>query len=216
MRSLMISSFLVLTIIVLSTGDSFAIITTEHLTDQELVAMMTENAFCSEGRIGDQLGAATFELDIGSEHSNPAQTAQFEWPNGTPVAFTLSYDSQTNSASFTVGSTTLVFTPVPPFTEIFVRARAVNEGSSMLVYDLVLDGEPVPDSASTEGPGGADTVWISGGELSDGFTLTGMSLMTWSGEIPTQSRLAYQVKPSALGFVPVERSSWGRAKSLSD
>lgn len=205
---------LICLIVILSSAPAVAF-ETEHLTDPEFIVLMSDNAFAAEGRIGDLLGAATFELDIGPEHGNPTQTAQFDWPNGEAVTFTLTFDSVTNVAEFTVGGNVLMYAATPPFTDLFVRARAVDEGSYIVVNSIVLDGEPVGDNASTSGYDGADTLWIKGGVLADGFTITGAVTMNWTGTPPRQSRLAFQVKASGLYPVSNGTVSWGQVKVIS-
>lgn len=105
--------------------------------------------------------------------------------------------------------------PLSGFTEIFVRTRAVNADSEILVDNLVLDGENVNDnSEAIANSGGLDILWISGGTLLDGFTLSGQTTMSWIGTPPTQSRLAFQLKVGTIQTVPVKGSTWGEVKNL--
>jgi hypothetical protein len=105
-------------------------------------------------------------------------------------------------------------TPWFDFDQVFVRTRAVNEGSSVTVSDIVIDGESVMDQSQATG-NGLDNLWIQGAILNDGFTLTGNAVLTWTGAAPTQSRLAFQIKVGKLGIVSTEESSWGRIKKIS-
>ena len=117
--------------------------------------------------------------------------------------------------TFTVDDVVLSYvTPLSGFTEVFLRTRAVNADSDILVDDVVLDGETVGDVSHAVGSDGLDILWISGGLLLDGFTLTGSTTMTWTGSPPTGSRLAFQIKVGTLETVPVEDSSWGSIKAL--
>ncbi len=188
---------------------------TQHLSsDSALVALLTDTLFIAEGRIGDLGGSQTFELDIGPHTANPAQTAQYDWPNGVAVPFTVSYDEVMKEASFAMGGTTLVYSPIPGFEEIFVRTRAVDENTSVVVDELILEGEAVGDISSASGPDGLDILWIRGATLSDGFVFTGQATLSWSGTPPTQSRLAFQIKVAKLCTVPVEETTWGRIKKI--
>jgi len=65
-----------------------------------------------------------------------------------------------------------------------------------MVNNLYLDGQPVGDNSVAVANGnGRDILWMRGFDLTDGFTLTGQSVMYWTDEFePSQSRLAYQIK----------------------
>ncbi|MDD4858139.1 MAG: hypothetical protein PHD74_08550, partial [Candidatus Krumholzibacteria bacterium] len=67
--------------------------------------------------------------------------------------------------------------PFDVFGDIFVRTRAVDDGKSIVVQDLVLDGQSVGDASAAVGADGLDILWISGGALSDGFTLMAARLL---------------------------------------
>jgi hypothetical protein len=186
---------------------------TQHLTsDAEMLSALSDTLFVGEGRIGDGLSAATFEIDLGGDTGSPATTAQYGWPNGTAVSWTLTYDNVTDLVTFTVDGISLSYvTPLDGFTDVFVRTRAVDAGTDILVDDLVLDGEVVTDQSQATGDG-LDILWISGGTLFNGFTMTGRATMTWTGAMPTQSRLAFQLKVGSLKPVRID-GSWGRMKN---
>ncbi len=191
-----------------------AIVTSHLASDAEMLGAAENFAFVAEGRIGDLGGAATFELDLGDDTGNPYTVEQYAWQSGVEEPFVLTYVKATNVVSYTLGGKTLTYSPGLSFQEIFVRARAVNDGTSVEVYDLILNGEAVGDASSAFGPDGLDILAISGVELYDGFTLTGTARLTWTGSPPTQSRLAFQIKVGSAPTVPVEDSSWGKVKSL--
>lgn len=188
---------------------------TSHLaTDAEMLALLSDTLFVGEGRIGDGWGAATFEIDVGGDTGDPATTAQYGWPNGTAVPWTLTYNHMTNLVVLVIDDITLMYTtPLSGFTDIFVRARAVNVDTDILVDDLVLDGETIYDASQATG-NGLDILWIAGATLSDGFTISGRTTMTWTGSPPTQSRLAFQIKVGTLITVYVKPATWGRLKNL--
>ncbi len=203
------------TIVLFSAGPVLASLNVSHIaTDAEMLALLSETLFVGEGRIGDGAGAATFEVDLGGDTGNPAMTAAYDWPNGTEVPWKLSFDAMTQLVSFTVDNVTLQYTtPLGGFTDVFVRSRAVNVGSEMLVDNLVLDGEAVGDASNAVG-NGLDILWISGGVLADGFVLSGQATMNWTGDRPTQSRLAFQIKVGTLTTVYVEKATWGQLKHM--
>jgi hypothetical protein len=190
-------------------------ISTSHIpTDAELVSMLSDTMFVAEGRIGDRGGAATFELDVGQDTGAPGTTAQYDWQSGVVEPFTVSFDAGTGLVTFMLGGQTLYYTtPWFDFDSVFIRTRAVNEGTSVTISDIVIDGETVMDQSHAVGTG-LDILWIKGAILNDGFTLTGNAVLTWTGTPPTQSRLAFQVKVGELGIVSTEESSWSRIKMI--
>jgi hypothetical protein len=189
---------------------------TSHMTDQEMLQIMPdpELAFTSEGRIGDRTGVATFELDIGRTTAAPSQTAQYGWQSGVSEPFEVSYDAGTNTATFSLGGVTLTYEPDRYFNEVFVRTRATEAGSDAWVGDLVLEGVTVGDVSQAVGVNGTDILRVSGATLSDGFTLTGVAVLTWSDPVPTQSRLAFQIKVGAVPASALESKTWGEIKAL--
>ena len=189
---------------------------TQHLTsDADMLSVLSDTLFVGEGRIGDGWSAATFEIDLGGDTGNPATTAQYGWPNGTAVPWTLTYDHTTDLVTFTVDGIALSYTtPLGGFTDIFVRARAVNVDSEILVDDMVLDGEAVGDQSHAVG-NGLDILWINGGTVFNGFTMTGQTTMSWTGAMPSQSRLAFQLKIGKLEPVRIiSDKTWGNYKSM--
>ncbi len=194
------------------TAASACILTSHVAADADMLAMVQQFAFVAEGRIGDGSGAATFELDLGPDTGAPWTTAQYAWPNGTPVPFSLIYDQGADLVHFTVGATALSYTPAVGFAELFVRTRAVNAGSSILVDNLALDGVPLCDSAQAVADG-LDILRVQNQPLQNGFTLTGQVTMSWTGTMPTQSRLAFQLKVATPVPVASEPATWGRVKA---
>jgi hypothetical protein len=194
-----------------------ATLNVSHLaTDAEMLELLSDTLFVGEGRIGDRGGAATFELDLGHDTGDPETTAHYDWQSGVPVPFTLAYNYVTNDVVFTVGGVVLNWTSeLSGYSDIFVRTRAVDAGAEILVEDLVLDGELVSDVSFADGDAsGLDILWINGGTLGNGFTLSGNVTLTWIGSPPTQSRLAFQIKVGKLKGVATEDTSWGRIKTL--
>ena len=190
-------------------------LTTQHIaTDAELLALISDTLFVAEGRIGDLGGAATFELDLGHDTAHPSTQANYAWVSEAIEPFSLSYDAVTKVVSFSLGGHTLTYvTPYMQFGDLFVRTRALNVGTSVSVYDLVLNGVSVGDQSTATGDG-LDILWISEHAIANGFTLTGAAVLSWTGTPPTQSRLAFQIKVAKLAQVGVEHATWGAVKSL--
>jgi hypothetical protein len=190
--------------------------TTSHFaSDAAFHAVQPEAGiqFVAEGRIGDRSGAATFELDLGATTAAPATTAQYGWVNGQAEPFTLSFNSGTGVVTFQLGGKTLNYTPGGTFTDIYVRTRATQSGTSLVVDDLDLDGCPIADNSTAVGDG-IDYLRIAGGTLNDGFVLTGIATLSWGATVPTNSHLAFQIKVGTPEqIVPVESTRWSALKS---
>ena len=136
-------------------------LTTSHLaSDAEFLALAPVIAFVAEGRIGDRGGAATFELDLGQETAAPATQAQYDWQSGQSEPFTLSYEAETGLVRFALGGHTLQYMASGTLTDVFVRTRAINAGSSVAVSDLMLDGVSVGDGSSCDAVSGVDYLRI--------------------------------------------------------
>lgn len=199
---------------ILAAPASAGIVTRHVATDAEMLSYIQNIAVVAEGRIGDRGGAATFELDLGDDTGNPATTAQYNWQSAQAEPFTLSYDAISNVATFSLGGRTLTYSPGNSFKEFFVRTRAVDASTSVQVFDLVLNGESVGDASSAAGPDGLDILAVSGVDLYQGFTLTGVAVLSWGATAPTQSRLAFQIKVGNAPTVPAEETTWGKIKEL--
>lgn len=191
-----------------------AALTVSHLaSDADLFALSPTYAFIAEGRIGDGAGAATFELDLGPDTGTPATTVQYGWVSGAVEPFSLVYSVGLGLVTFELGGKTLTYAPLLGFNDVFVRTRAVEAGTSIVVTDLVLDGVAVGDLSSAMGDG-LDILRIQGGVLSDGFTLTGNATLSWTGARPSQSRLAFQIKVGDVRPTPTLPATLGSIKGL--
>ena len=193
-----------------------AAITTVHLSsDAEMLTFLSDTLFVGEGRIGDGLGHATFELDLGRFTSSPEVTCQFDWQNGVTVPWTLTYNYMTNEVVFTAGDSVLYWvSELTGFTDIFVRTRAVQAESHILVENLILDSEAINDSSYSVGGDGLDILWIQAASVFDGFTMSGETTMTWGPVRPSQSQLAFQIKVGKTKPTAAQPTTWGAIKSL--
>jgi hypothetical protein len=214
MQAFRIAVFGILFIVGLA-SPGFAL-TLSHLpSDAAYLALAPVLSFVAEGRIGDRGGAATFELDLGKETAAPATSEQYNWQSGQSEPFTIAYEAASGLVRFTLGGHTLQYIASGTLTDVFLRTRAVNEGSSVTLGDLALDGLSVGDGSSCDAVSEVDYLRIEGGDLADGFVLTGTAVLQWTGTAPTQSRLAFQIKvgttSSSVGVQPV---SWESVKAL--
>jgi len=154
----------------------------------------------AEARHG-KLGNADWEVGVGDNtqvpgqfDNNLGQTDLYNWPLGpTAVLFTLTYNSGTGIADFTVdGVETQSWNvgAISASSKMYIRVAASSGASdSSTLKDLVVDGNSLPNV--TVGSGGANVVEVSGLTLTDGFTMTGNSVFYYSGT--TGSRPAYQI-----------------------
>jgi hypothetical protein len=182
-----------LTLLGLSCSAVHAVTLTHLTSDDEMNALMQDIAFVAEGRIGDGSGVATHELNLHEfDPGDPQITEQFNWQNGVTENFELSYNPDLNLVQFTLGDRLLNYNYNDPFSDIFIRTRAVNLGSFMLIDNLSLDNQFLDDqSYAVAETGGLDILRIS--DVMNRFTLTGNSTMSWQ-DLPEQSQLAFQIK----------------------
>ncbi|MFH1679565.1 MAG: choice-of-anchor W domain-containing protein [Candidatus Eisenbacteria bacterium] len=198
-------------------GAAGAALTTGHFSsDAEASVFFPSFSFVAEGRIGDRAGAATFELDIGGTTSAPSQTAQHAWASARGEAFELAYHRATGLVTFALGGVMLTYEPDAPFTDILLRTRAIEEGTTARLDSLFLNGEAVNDTSFANGDaGGIDILRVRGADLANGFALTGRATLSWAAAAPEQSRLAFQLQAGeAVEATRTESISWGGVKSL--
>ncbi|MBP0018845.1 MAG: hypothetical protein J7647_15015 [Cyanobacteria bacterium SBLK] len=191
------------TIALIASSESAIAFTLDRLSsDAEMNALMQDIAFVAEGRIGDRSGAATYELDLHeADPGFPQITDQFNWQSGITEAFELSYNSNSNQVDFLIGDRLLSHAYSDPFSDIFIRTRAVNSGSSILLNNLELNGTNLGEkSHAIAAQGGLDILQI--GDIGEDFKLTGEVMMNWEKVPPTQSRLAFQIKIADTGDTP--------------
>lgn len=178
---------------------SATIVPQPTLTDLEFNKLITDQKFTekfvAQSRIGNNAINGTQEIDLLDPSNNhlPVGQLQKKWTNGVAVNFTLKYensvvtyivDGQTLSSSKFSGSVT----------DIFFRTRSTAT-SSMLLSDLKFtDNHSSNLSLGNLMSSGADIDYLQLSKIKGNFTLTGKSTMTWTGNTPGQSALAYQIK----------------------
>jgi hypothetical protein len=178
-----------------STASAF---TLSHMSsDAEYNAVLKDDAFVAEGRIGNNQSNGDYELDIHTIENNNVFTVHkqkdFQWTKGVAQSFTLAFDAVSKLVNYTVGGNTLSYTANNAFTDLFIRTRAVKADTSIKVDKLFLNGVSILDSSFAQSSSKAlDYLRIGG--ITGSFTLTGQSTMNWGATRPTGSNLAYQIK----------------------
>lgn len=155
----------------------------------------------AEGRIGNNAPNGTWEQAIWQFGGVGSPVAQAQQPAFSGAARDWSFSwNGVDTATYDFGGTTLSYTAVTgAFTDIFIRVRGTGTSTAALT-NMLLDLPGVVDDTlignlSSPLAGGEDYIRISStmGDL-PAFTLSGASLFSWTGGVPTNSALAYQVK----------------------
>jgi hypothetical protein len=192
--------------------------TLSHLnSDAAFDSLVPNPSFVAQGRIGDLGGVATYELDLHEANPGlPISTADFDWQPNVAQAFQLTYDKASNLATYTVGGSTMNYSPTNPFTDLFIRTRSVVAGSNITIDNLMLNGQSIMDSSHADGSTANTLDYLRIGGLSnDSFTLTGNTTMNWLGNpqvladltAPHQSQLAFQIKAVSVATSVPEPAS---------
>ncbi|MBX7151303.1 hypothetical protein K1X84_06650 [bacterium] len=169
----------------------------------ELDESELEFAYMAEGRIGNVVtGSSTHEIDLGRSNSGPfyyGQTSNFQWQSGVAYPFSLTYDGN-DDVYFSINGTAVTYEfhgNEDVIERIFVRARS-QSNTSIVLDNFVLNNTTVDDTLNASASAGTvNVLQIAGGNLKEGFTLTGRVKMTFptSGtNRPTNSSLAFQIK----------------------
>lgn len=179
--------------------NAFTIVDRTGFTDTEFRGLLDQGLFdelfVAESRIGNNSSTGG-EREIGiNQDVNlgglPVAQGQRTWQNGGLVDFMLEYTG--NLVKYTVGGqllSTNVFSG--PVTDIFLRTRAANN-STMALSNLFFNGVAI-DSLLSFGSGASDIDYLQISKINTPFTLSGKSLMSWTGTRPNNSALAYQIK----------------------
>jgi uncharacterized repeat protein (TIGR01451 family) len=168
----------------------------------------------AEGRIGD-VGAATYEMDLNrpSPFATIGATAQARWHNGIYKKFTYIYNPNAvgaNKVTYVLDNdtTNLMLKMDPsnpasgtPFALDFDALRVTMSSSSAtgtLAMDSVYLNGLKLDMPQPSVTGVSRNVLATGWKLNQGFVITGKVAMSWTGAIPTQSALNYNISVGKL------------------
>lgn len=144
----------------------------------------SENIWQAIGRFGDNLTAGAYEIALKEDSSTVLDQDGFVWTSGETEVFELTYDHTTGTAEWTIDGTTVTANVIAGNGDgdIGITAKAPKDGT-VVVEDVMLDGSSAGMVTANDTAAGDDKEYllITGGVLSDGFTLTGKVTFTWSG-----------------------------------
>ncbi|MBD2360793.1 PEP-CTERM sorting domain-containing protein [Anabaena minutissima FACHB-250] len=188
-----------------NSAQAFTLVDRSGFTDGDFNNLLSNGEFTelfvAEGRIGNNSLNGDRELGINTSTGLPVASGQRVWGNGTPVDFTLEYTG--TQVNYTVNGELLssnAFTSVAD--NIFLRTRAADD-SSITLSNLVFSGTAIGQNLLSSVSGaGSDIDYLQISDISSPFTLTGEILMTWTGTIPRNSRLAYQITVGSTKSIP--------------
>ena len=170
-------------------GDADFLALTNNGTLEEAVA---------EGRIGNAMGNGTWETAIWEQGGVdiPQAQGQLTVNNGLGYDFVVSYDG-VSELTYTVDQTTISWDSLGgPFTDIFFRTRSVADATvSLTSLSIFHDGGPTALADIVNSGGGVGYVRLTNmGSDFGAFTITGIQTLSWTGDAPSNSALAYQIK----------------------
>ncbi|MFB2836629.1 PEP-CTERM sorting domain-containing protein [Floridanema evergladense] len=174
-------------------ANAFTLVDRTGFTDTEFENLRTtgqfSELFVAESRIGNaSLDPTEREFGINDTIGVPVAEGQFAWGNNQSVNFKLEYTG--SLVNYTVGSRTIASSTFSgPVTDIFLRTKSVVD-STMVLSNLVFEGLGISNLSSS----GDDVDYLQISNITTPFTLTGSSLMSWTGAPPVRSNLAYQIK----------------------
>jgi MYXO-CTERM domain-containing protein len=189
-------------IVLASAGVANAAITADPFPagDAGFLALTDNGALeeaAAESRIGNAQTNGGWEVAVWEQGGvgQPKDQDQLALGNGDQVPFVLSYDG-VSTVTFSVGSASASWDMVAEgFTDIFIRARAAD-GSTVSLTGMDLNGTAIPDLvASGAGSSSVEYLRIQNmGADFGAFSLLGTQELAWSGDMPMNSALAYQIK----------------------
>ncbi len=153
-------------------------------------------AWAAESRIGVE-GYGDYEIDIHNSDFTDVTDEEFSWVNGEEYDFSLSFDG--SQLVYDVAGVTVSKTVTQGnFSDLLIRTTARQVGNSAEVKNLFLNNVAVSETSFFQCDGGCDywnsSQYLQISDLSGPFTLTGTSVLSWEGDRPTRSNLAYQIK----------------------
>jgi predicted ribosomally synthesized peptide with SipW-like signal peptide len=146
----------------------------------------------ARGRFGDNDPGTTTglrELDIRDPSDAPQAQGGHAWSSGTAEAFELSYDGTT--ATLEVGGDPVSTSAVSPSDDDLAIGVGAS-GGTVEVTDVKVNGQTPGGASSVSASGGNAYLFVAGGGLSAGDSVTGMVEFTWSGS-PSQEGLKFRI-----------------------
>jgi hypothetical protein len=171
-------------------------------TEVDGISGFSEQGLVGEGRIGNSGLSGTHEITVGKNTAGDDNRAQRVWDNGDPVAFTFELTSG-GDATMSIGQEWATYSGLSlssDFNTLLFRSVTPGPGTKVDLTGLKLNGDVFGDFLNTHDNGSDRLVkWLAvtddGSDLSTGFKLTGNVTLGWpSGQRPSESRLAFQIK----------------------
>jgi hypothetical protein len=171
-----------------------------HLADNG-VTLPANEVFVAQTRSGNNAVNGTYEAGLhvppGFTNAGPVGGGgQFSWggSGGTNSwrSFTLARSG--NTITFAIGAYVGSWTDasVAALNALGFRARSAANGSTE-IRNLAFNGTALADPTLVGAGGGVELFVLSGIDAGD-FTLTGQTRLNWTGSLPGQSRLGFQIK----------------------
>lgn len=169
-----------------------SVIKTTHLSSDAAMSKIIQNKYYyCEGRIG---GLLYHEIALKAGNGNNLSSRNFDWGNNRDHWFEM--ESTASAITYKVDGALVGVASGPcPATELFVRTYAANKKCGVIVYDMFLNGKPVPGYCLANGDEkGLDILRITDSVIADGFKLVGKVRMGWDPWWkPTGDKLCFQV-----------------------
>lgn len=191
----------------LATSSSFAVTYTPlpAYTDTDfrdfLALPEVTEPWAAEVRGGNNtLHASERELGINGPTGLPVDSGQFIFGDGVGYNFSLVKTGTT--LTFDFAGTVLTYSAADNVNQFLIRARSNNDGSAVTLSNIVVDS--VAYAGSVVASDGNTIEYLQIDDFSDDFTLTGTAAFDYNtnGELPSKSRIAFQIKGMTIVPTP--------------
>ncbi|WP_440990700.1 choice-of-anchor W domain-containing protein [Haloarchaeobius baliensis] len=137
--------------------------------------------------------AGLAELDIRDASDNDLGDAGADYENGVAQDFEVSYNGGT--ASIELGDDSLsVSGPEPTDDDVAITVKTSNVDTSVSVENVQVNGaSPSGATSVSAADGDRAYLFIAGGGIRDGDSITGEVTFSWTGDAPTGERLGFRV-----------------------
>lgn len=181
--------------------------------------------FVAEGRAGNNGFGGNGERELGINKAitpvkgqlvggDPVASGDRVWGTGSAklVDFSLEYTGK--QVNYIVDGQKLTSTNFSgPVTDIFFRTfaqidKATNKNNSVQLSDLKIyesgnsKGQAIGSLSALGTAKSSDTEYLQISDITAGFKITGKTALSWNGDAPTKSNLAYQIK---VGSTPKKK-----------
>ncbi len=181
--------------------------------------------FVAEGRAGNNGFGGNGERELGINTAikpvngslvggDPVASGDRIWGTGPVklVDFSLEYTGK--QVNYIVDGQTLTSTNFSgPATDIFFRTfaqvdKAVNKNNSVTLSNLKIYeagstvGQAIGSLSALGNVTSSDTEYLQISDITAGFKITGQTALSWTGDAPTKSNLAFQIK---VGTTPKKK-----------